>query len=332
MSMDTTLDASVGTSVLISPKCTCTQCRPGRRAASISVGRKRLIATDQDPIVSGRHLRTTLRKARGDAKLTQSDVGKLLRWSVKKVYRLETGESPVSAKDAEALAGLYGLDPNRTQQLLELAEAATGPAWWAAYRRIVPADFGLYLSCERAAERLCSFHPTLVQGLVQTEQYARAILSATSSPLNLQQHVKLRQARRDVFERPQRPQTTILLGEAALHNEVSSPQVMRDQLLSLREEATASRVELGIVPFSRSMYPAMLLGFDMAHLSETEAALYLELPPISRTTQDETILNELFGDFFAQIHSRALFGPEAAALIDSILDERARGDRADNPT
>jgi hypothetical protein len=170
-----------------------------------------------------------------------------------------------------------------------------------------------------------------VQALIQTEQYARAMLSATSAPIDLPQRVKLRQARRDLFERPRPPEVTILLGEAALHNRVGTAQVMRDQLVSLREVALEGRVELGIVPFERCTYPEMLLGFDLAQLPDSETALYLELPPVSRTTQDEAVLNDVFTTFFAQIRTQALFGPDAAALIDAILEERARGDSDHNP-
>ena len=285
-----------------------------------------MISTDADPIVSSLLLRTALRQARNDAHLTQAGVGTALTWSAKKVYRMETGDSPVSRRDAMALTRLYGVDPERTKELLKLAEAAAGPPWWGQYRRIVSADFGLYLSSERAAESLLSFHPTLIQALVQTEQYARAILSSTSSPVDLPQRVKLRQARRQVFDRPHPPQVTILLGEAALHNRVGTAQVMREQLLSLREQLRGNELELGIVPFDQCVYPAMLIGFDLAQISGAEPTLSLELPPVSRTTEGETVLADLFLSFFAQIRGRALFGADAAALIDIILEQRARDD------
>lgn len=292
----------------------------------MAVGETVLISTDPDPIVSSLLLRTALRQARDNAKLTQADVGTALHWSAKKVYRLEVGDTPVSRSDAQALTGLYGMDPQRTQELLKLAEAASGPPWWRQYRRIVSPSFGLYLSSERAAETLLSFHPSLVKALVQTEQYAHAILSAKSSPEALPQRVKLRRARREVFERPQPPRATVLLGEAALHNRVGTAQVMREQLLSLREQVHSDDPELGIVPFDRSVYPAMLIGFDIAQIPGAQPTLSIELPPVSRTTQDETMLNDLFLSFFAEIRDRALFGADAAALIDAILDQQARGD------
>jgi transcriptional regulator with XRE-family HTH domain len=288
-----------------------------------------LISTNTDSVVIGLRLRTVLRKARDEANLTQDRVGAQLRWSAKKVYRIETGESPVTDRDAQSLAALYGMNPARTQELLDLVAAASGSAWWTPYRRVVPPEFGLFLSCERAAIHLHSFHPTLVHGLVQTERYARAILSATSTPLDLQQRVKLRRERRNVLDRQDPPDVTVLLGEAALHNRVGTPEVMHEQLLELRSLATAGLINLGVVPFEDCVYPAMLIAFDLAHLSDQETSLHLELPPISRTTKDETALNDLYGDFFTQIRSRAQFGSDAAALINAALAERSRGDSDD---
>lgn len=283
--------------------------------------------TDADPVLNSLRLRTSLRDARDGARLSQSVAGTRLRWSGKKIYRIESGETPASAEDVAKLADLYGLDPERTQELVDLAEATYGSAWWERHRELISAEFGLFLSCERAASRLSSFHPTLVQGLVQTEEYARAVLESTSDPRRVHQHVKLRRERRGTFDRPEPPRTTIVLGEAALRNQVGSAEIMHRQLLELREIATAQGpIELGIVPFEKCLYPAMLLAFDLAWLPDGTLMLYLELPPISRTTRDEPVLNDLFSDFFEQIHSRAAFGADAAALIDSILDKPARGD------
>lgn len=284
-------------------------------------------STDSDPVLSSLRLRTSLRSARDVARLSQGVAGTRLRWSGKKVYRIESGETPASAEDVVKLAGLYGLDPERTQELVGLAEARYGSAWWEKYRELVSAEFGLFLSCERAASRLSSFHPTLVQGLVQTEEYARAVLESTSNPLHVHQHVRLRRERRDTFDRPQPPRTTIVLGEAALRNRVGNAEIMLRQLLELRAIATAEGpIELGIVPFEKCLYPAMLIAFDLAWLPDDTPMLYLELPPVSRTTKDEPVLNDLFSDFFEQILTRASFGADAAALIDAILDRRARGD------
>jgi transcriptional regulator with XRE-family HTH domain len=279
-------------------------------------------------MVSGRWLRARLREARAGARLTQDQAGRRLEWSPKKIYRIETGETSASMGDVTALAELYGLDPARTKELIDLAEASFGPPWWGSYRRLVPAEFGLFLSCERAAMRLRYFNPSLVQGLIQTEDYARAILSTTSSPLELDQKVRLRVERRDVLRREQPPQTTILLGEASLYNRVGTAAVMADQLAALRALAMAGGPpEFGIVPFEQSAYPAMLIGFSLVSLPDGEVVLYLELPPISRTTKDEETLNDLYGSFFAQIGERAVFGSDAAALIDAALEKRVDGDR-----
>jgi transcriptional regulator with XRE-family HTH domain len=280
-------------------------------------------------MVSGKRLRAGLRDARRDARMTQNGAGQRLRWSPKKIYRIESGETPPSRKDVTALASMYGLDPARTQELVELAEESYGAPWWGSYRQLVSAEFGLFLSCERAGVELSYFQPSIIHGLIQVESYARAILSATSNPMELTRRARLRAERRIIFQRDEPPQATILLGEAALHNRVGSTAVMSEQLAELSRLAlTGGSPKFGVVPFEGSAYPAMLIGFDLVRLPDNDVTLYLELPPVSRTTKDEETLNDLYGSFFAQIRERAVFGSEAAILVDAALEkQRARGDR-----
>ena len=285
-----------------------------------------MISRNADSAIANQRLRVSLRNARAEANLSQGEVGKALKWSAKRVLRLETGESPISVSDVEAMASLYGIDPIRTQELIKLTEASTGPAWWSSYRNVISAEFGLFLSFERAATQLRYFHPLLVHGLLQTESYANALLTRSSNPVQLISRKKLRMARKEIFTRADPPEVTIILGEAALHNRVGSAEIMNAQLQSLQQAAGSEALNLGIVPFEQSVYPAMLMGFDLARLSETETTLFLESPPASRTTKDETTLNELFGDFFSLITSRARFGSDAVALITAILEKQARAD------
>jgi hypothetical protein len=70
----------------------------------------------------------------------------------------------------------------------------------------------------------------------------------------------------------------------------------------------------------------MLIGFDLIELPDGQTSLYLEFPHVSRTTKDETILNDEYGEYYAQIRGRALFGADAVALVDAVLDARSRGD------
>lgn len=326
MSVDMSADASTDTRVLRSP-----DIRAATVFAALSEqphGRDSVISAENDPVVSGLQLRRNLRNARDDARLSQDRVAKQLRWSGKKIYRIESGESAVAIEDVAALARIYGLDPERTRELQALAEATYGPAWWEHYRAVVSPEFGLYLSCERAATELSYFHPTLVHGLVQSEDYAQAMLAGVRGGAELSQVVRLRRERREVFNRAQPPRVMILLGEAALHDQVGGAETMRSQLVELRRIATAGDGDmvLGVVPFENCVYPPMLIGFDLIRLPDGSISLYQELPPSSRTTKDETVLNELYADFFAQIRARAVFGSDAAALIDAILEKRTRGD------
>ena len=282
-----------------------------------------------DPVVFGLRLRTRLRQAREAARLTQEQVGSGLGWSAKKLNRIETGATPVTPEDVRKLATVYGLGPVETEALLVEAERAGAAPWWHQYRDLVGPDFGHFLSYERSAIAIKGFQPNIIHGLIQTEEYARELLASSGVP-DLRRRVALRLARRGVFERDDAPPVEIVLGMAALLNQVGNPEVHDGQLRQVRALVAAEgefpSLRLGIVPFAQSIYPAMLLGFDLIDLPDGQTSLYLEFPHVSRTTKDETILNAEYGEYHAQLSRRARFGADAVALVDAVLDARARGD------
>ncbi|HEV3174222.1 MAG TPA: helix-turn-helix transcriptional regulator [Actinocrinis sp.] len=284
------------------------------------------MVANTDPVVFGHRLRTRLRRAREEADLTQEQVGRQLEWSAKKLNRIETGATPVSPGDVTKLAALYALGPEETQNLLDEAARAGRAPWWHRYRDLVGPDFGHFLSYERSATEIRGFQPNIIHGLIQTEEYAREILASVGVH-ELRRRVALRLERRVLFEHEDSPRTEIILGQAALHNQVGGAAVHDGQLRRVLELAAQDqRIRLGIVPFAASTYPAMLIGFDLIELPDGQTSLYLEFPHVSRTTKDETILNDEYGEYYAQIRGRALFGADAVALVDAVLDARSRGD------
>jgi transcriptional regulator with XRE-family HTH domain len=288
------------------------------------------VVASTDPVVFGLRLRTRLRQAREEVGLTQERVGHELGWSAKKLNRIETGATSVTADDVGKLAAVYHLDPRETEALLAEARRAGGPPWWHQYRDLVGPDFGHFLSYERSATAIRGFQPNIIHGLIQTEGYARELLASGGVP-ELRRRVALRLARPSVFERDDPPRAEIVLGQAALCNQVGSAEVHDGQLHRVRALAAGqgrSSVRLGIVPFSASIYPAMLIGFDLIDLPDGQTSLYLEFPHISRTTKDETILNAEYGEYYAQLSRRARFDADAVALVDAVIDARARGDCA----
>jgi transcriptional regulator with XRE-family HTH domain len=220
-------------------------------------------------------LRTTAGKSLADVQ--EADVA-----SKAKLSRIESGKSPVKLVDVWALCRLYGASPETTDALAALVPGTQQDDWWEAYGSAVVADwFGLYAGLEVAASRIRAFEPQLVHGLVQTEDYARAAISADSrlAPEVVEQRVRFRMDR-------QRTQAdlTIILSEGAMRLVAGSPEIMKAQIDHLRQvDATVL-----VLPFSAGAYPLRrgfaLLDFadaddpSIAYIDGPPAAAYLDQP------------------------------------------------------
>ena len=136
------------------------------------------VAATTSPLVERRRLRTELRQARQDAGLTQEAVAQQMDWSLSKVIRIETGSVGVSTNDLAALLRLYRVrDPQRVKDLKELGKASRQQASWRKYRSILEPTYFQYIEYETSASMISSYGIIIVPGLLQTEEYATAVIS-----------------------------------------------------------------------------------------------------------------------------------------------------------
>src|SRR5690606_31502691 len=112
-----------------------------------------------------------LRTWRERARRTLDDVAAAHIASVSKVQRIEHGRTSVRPGDVRELCRLYGVADDTTETLVDLARATRDPDWWERHDTSAPSWFALYLSLETVASELCAFEPSLVHGLLQTEEY-----------------------------------------------------------------------------------------------------------------------------------------------------------------
>jgi transcriptional regulator with XRE-family HTH domain len=278
------------------------------------------MATHQDPMVQRRRLRVELRKAREAAGLAQRDVAPEMDWSLSKLIRIETGAVGISINDLRALLHLYGItDPDRQRGLLEMAKAAREPAWWSPYKELVSAEFTSFLSYESSASLIRNFESILVPGLLQTEEYARATLAEMVPPVaqpdssllgKVDRLVELRMERQDrIAQRSDRPKRFFAMDESVLYRRVGGPDVMRRQLLRLRDSLADPDVVIWIVPFAAGLYQRMrgpFVLFELPNPEENEDILYLE------NTRGEMIVRNDHDD--AVIYLEAFWGMEQIAL------------------
>ncbi|MEV8632919.1 helix-turn-helix transcriptional regulator [Streptosporangium sp. NPDC051023] len=245
------------------------------------------------PTVRHRRLLQELRRLRGEAGLKQEEVAAHMDWSTSRMTKVEGGTLRISVNDVRAMLQLYGLrEGAKYEALLQLAKQAKERGWWHAYNDVIPQWFQVYVGLEAEASSLRNYEPELVHGLLQTEDYARAIYQAaqvTDAPDEIERHVSLRMARQGVLTRSERPMHLwAIMNEAALRRRVGGAQVMKKQLRHLVDISAQPNVTLQVLPYAVGAHAAMLGSFAILSFSEGEnevayveyvtGSLYLEKP------------------------------------------------------
>jgi transcriptional regulator with XRE-family HTH domain len=231
-----------------------------------------------------------LREARG---ITRDAAGYVIRGSESKISRLELGRVGFKQRDIEDLLTLYGVhDHDQRESLLSMARQANTPGWWHSYDDVLPGWFQTYVGLEESAELIRGYEVQFVPGLLQTEDYARAV--ATSGAPNaraeeIERRVRLRMDRQQVFSRPQPPGLWIVVDEGALRRPMGGRQVMRTQLRRLLELVDRPDITLQVMPFRFGTHAAdggafSMLRFpepdvpDIVYVEQLVSALYLDKP------------------------------------------------------
>jgi transcriptional regulator with XRE-family HTH domain len=236
-------------------------------------------------ILLGTQLRR-LREARG---ITAQEAARAIRGSESKISRIELGRTSVREVDIIDLLTLYGItDPAEREELLSLASQANQPGWWHQYQDILPSWFQAYVGLEESAESIRSYDSQFIPGLLQTEEYAAAVLALGE--------FSLQEAERLVFLRKQRQRRFAsgglrlwaIVDEVALWRPVAGPQIMRAQLEHISEICDQPGFALQVVPDSAGAYAApgsfSILRFavpelpDVVYLEQLTSAMYLDKP------------------------------------------------------
>lgn len=232
-----------------------------------------------------------LRRLRDDRGISREDAGYEIRASDSKMSRLERGRVGFKERDVSDLLTLYGVqDTAQREALLELARRANAPVWWHSYSDVVPSWFEVYVGLEDGASRIRTYEVQFVPGLLQTEEYARAVTMLghqASAPNEVERRVELRMARQKVLTRAGAPHYWAVVDEAALRRPLGGAEVMRRQLERLIEATTMPNVTLQIVPFHRGGHAAAggqfsILRFaesdlpDIVYMEQLTSAVYLD--------------------------------------------------------
>jgi transcriptional regulator with XRE-family HTH domain len=219
-----------------------------------------------------------LRLAKG---LSREEAGHPIRASESKISRMELGRVSFKERDVSDLLTLYGVeDIDERDRLFTLLREANAPSWWQAFGD-VDAWFQSYLDLERAAELIRAYEIQFVPGLLQTEAYARAVISlgyGEHASEEIERRVRLRIARKELLRRPDAPRLWVVLDEAVLRRAIGGQAVLREQIESLIEAARLPNVQIQVLPFSAGGHAGAggafsILRFPYRELSDV---VYLE--------------------------------------------------------
>jgi hypothetical protein len=232
--------------------------------------------------------------------------------------------------DLQALLGYYGVDnPGEVERFRALARAGKDqPAWWRAYREAASQQYLTFLGYESSASVIRMFQPLVIPGLLQEEDYARAILRASggsATEKRVEEWVELRMRRQELLERPDPPELYFVLDEAALHRWVGGREVMRHQLHRLKKDAELEHVTLEIVPFSAGEHPGMKGPFSILEFADDRDGdvLFQENPRGDTISRDEEEEIQPYRKAFDQLRELAS-KEDPEALIDKALQEMSR--------
>ncbi|MDB4872910.1 MAG: transcriptional regulator [Gemmatimonadales bacterium] len=230
------------------------------------------MAPQQSPVVRLRRLARVLEDLRAKDGRTAGEVAGALGWAATTITRMENGKMKLpQVRQVEKLLAVYGVAGDEREAVLDLVRAARERGWWHPHSGSLREGYLTYIGLEFEADIIRNYQSQLVPGLLQTEEYARAVITGLRPDMTqdqVEQRVEVRMRRQRLrlpaeAHHPAGPEPYgeplsrlwAVIDEAVLRRQVGSPQVMRDQLQHLLTMADLSNVTLQVIPYSVGAHP-----------------------------------------------------------------------------
>lgn len=282
------------------------------------------MSTEEHVTLRAQWLGQELRRLREAQGLKLKDVAEYLQRTSGTVSRFESGVYPVRRPAVEALLDLFKVrDAERRRVLLDLADEVWRTDWWDGYSGDVAGGLIDFVWLESRSSAIQTYDVMSINGLLQTADYARAIIRGEDSDLSdgkVQRMAELRLMRHAVLEREKPLHVSMIVDEAALRRVIGSPGVHAGQLRSLVEQAKRPAVEIRVLPFSVGAHAAQTGPFSIFTLADpypeavfvegAAGAVYLEPPKTAR-----------FVTKYHQLWTKALDTRKSIAMIEAIAEE-----------
>lgn len=240
-------------------------------------------------ILLGAHLR----RLRERANISREDAGYHIRASGSKISRMELGRVSFKERDVSDLLAFYGVaDGGERDSLIQLTREANATPWWQKYQDATPDWFNLYVGLEEAAQLIRVYEVQFVPGLLQTEDYARAVVMQGApglEPEEVERRVALRLGRQKLLSKDSPPRLWAIVDEAALRRPMGGKDVLAGQIQRLMDLVSEPNITLQVMPFKYGGHAAeggafSIMRFpeadlpDMVYVEYLSGALYIEKP------------------------------------------------------
>jgi hypothetical protein len=276
----------------------------------------------RSPTIRRRRLGAELRRHREAARVTIEMVAEQLECSTSKVSRIETGHTSATPRDVRDMLRIYGVVGSESDELVQIAREARQKGWWHPYSTVLT---GAYVGLEAAASSVRAYEQQVVPGLLQTEDYAKAMIRAARPDITadqVEQRVRVRLGRQSLLSQEDPIDFWVVLDEAVVSRPVGGDAVMRAQLERLVEAADLPNVTLQILPFEVGGHAGMdgtfaILEFpepgdpDVVYAENATGGLFLE--------KTEELQKYVF--IFDHIRAAAIRPEESLALIAKLSKE-----------
>jgi transcriptional regulator with XRE-family HTH domain len=231
----------------------------------------------RSPTVRRRELGALLRKLRTEKGLTVEQAAEQLMFSMSKLSRMETGHGVASPRDIRDVCSLYEVtDEAERKRMLKLAAEGKQAGWWQSY----DLPYSTYVGLEAEATAISDFQSSVVPGLLQTADYARAGHEGAMPRLSseeIERRIEAKLTRQALLGQDDPPDFSAVLDEAVLHRMVGGPAVMSAQLGRLIEATNRPKVTIQVIPFTLGAHPGVESNFNILEMpSPTPGVVFVE--------------------------------------------------------
>lgn len=279
---------------------------------------------DANPTVRQRQLGARLRQLRTGLGRTVEDVAGELLCSATKISRLETGARRASLRDVRDLCRIYGVSDQETQALMELARQAREPGWWTQYEDL---NLSPYIGFEQDATAITVFSMYWVPALLQTPEYARAMITGIARKIDssiLDQRLEVRLRRQQLLDQARPPRYRALLDEAVLHRQVGGPNVMAEQLDKLLQLAQEEKATIQVIPFEAGAHASPDSNFEFLEFGDTALSSIVFVEGMySNLYQERAAEVDRYREAIEYLRDQALTPRESLNLITTIKKTHA---------